>query len=71
MMPTVSLPPETLLDGSTVEDVTICLVDECAPDFCEFQAGTAGNRNNSQYETGCAAVVDLCEPCTTWGECWG
>ena len=40
-MPTVSLPPETLLDGSTVEEVTLCLVDECAPDFCEFQAGTA------------------------------
>lgn len=61
--------------GSTVEEMSVCLVPECEPNYCEFEPdGAACNRDSSQCEAACDDVDNPCDPdqvCTTWGECWG
>jgi hypothetical protein len=59
--------------GSTVEETAVCIIEECAPEYCEFEAGTVCNRDSNQCDAVCDDLVNPCNPnevCTTWGECW-
>ena len=61
--------------GSTMGAAPICLIDECGPEFCEFEPGAmVCDRNIPECVDACHDFNNPCPDdlvCTTWGECWG